>query len=71
LVDERAARLLARARGLRVRGSLSALIEAKRRGRVPTVQPLLDSLRASGFWLDDRTYSAVLQMADESEPSAG
>lgn len=71
LVDERAARELARARGLRVLGSLGVLLEAKFRGRLPTVQPLLDRLRASGFWLDDRTYSAVLQMADERGPTRG
>jgi hypothetical protein len=69
LVDERAARDLARARGVRVLGSLGVLLEAKRRGRLPTVQPLLDSLRASGFWLDARTYSAVLEMAGEREPT--
>jgi hypothetical protein len=67
LVDERAARELARARGLRVRGSVGVLIEAKRRGRLPMVRTVLDSLRASGFWLDDRTYAAALEMAEESD----
>ncbi len=65
LIDERAARNMARARGLHVRGSLGILLDGKRQGRLAAVRPYLDRLRATGFWLDDRTYAAVLQAADE------
>lgn len=66
LVDERAARNLARQYGIAVRGMLGVLLEAKSRGLLTAVRPWRDRLRETGFWLDDETYDAVLDLASES-----
>jgi len=65
LVDEHAARQFARAQGIALRGPLGVLLDAKRLGRLGAVRPHVDHLRATGFWLDDRTYATVLELAGE------
>lgn len=54
LVDERAGRAIAVQRGLRVTGTVGLLVEARRRGLIPKVVPLLKQLRLElGFYLSD------------------
>lgn len=54
LVDERVGRLAAVQRGLRVTGTVGLLVEACRRGMIPSVAPLLERLRSElGFHLTD------------------
>lgn len=65
LIDERAARNYARARGLQVRGTLGVVLHAKRRGLIERATPLLDDLRQSGFWLDETTYRRARELALE------
>ena len=65
LIDERAARRYALARGLQVRGTLGVVLHAKRRGLIEHATPLLDYLRRSGFWLDDATYRKARELASE------
>lgn len=65
LIDGKAARTYARARGLQVRGTLGVLLHAKRRGLIERATPLLDDLRRSGFWLDDATYRKARELASE------
>lgn len=67
LLDEREARHAAELLGLRPLGVLGILLEAKRRGLIPTVRPALDALRAdAGFYLHDALYVQVVQEAGES-----
>lgn len=66
LLDERRGRSIAQRFGLKFIGLLGMLIEAKRRGLVPAVKPVLDDLIVkAGFWLDNRLYMRVLQEAGE------
>jgi uncharacterized protein len=66
LMDERRGRDIAAHFGLRVIGLLGVLIEAKQRGNIPAVKPILDDLRTkAGFWVSQQLYVRVLQAAGE------
>lgn len=65
VIDERRARLLARALGLRVTGSVGILLRAKREGLVPAIRPCLDAMQARGVWLSERLRAAALIEAGE------
>lgn len=66
LVDERKARRVALHYGLEVTGVGGLLIEAKRKGLIPLVKPLLDDLEARiAFRMKPSFYDAVLRAAGE------
>jgi uncharacterized protein len=65
VIDDAAARQSAEAEGQRVVGLLGWLIYLKQRGVVSEVKPVLDDMRASGFYLDDPGYRSILRRADE------
>ncbi|MEW6367813.1 MAG: DUF3368 domain-containing protein [Acidobacteriota bacterium] len=66
-LDEKEARREAERLGLNVMGVVGVLLEAKARGLVSAVRPLLDSLRHdAGFWLSDAVYQSALGLAGES-----
>lgn len=67
LIDEQRGRATAQRLGLRVIGLLGILIEAKHRGLVEAVKPLLDALISrAGFWVRKDLYRRVLQAAGEN-----
>ncbi|MBW4551554.1 MAG: DUF3368 domain-containing protein [Aphanocapsa sp. GSE-SYN-MK-11-07L] len=66
LIDERRGRLIADRLNLNYTGILGILIEAKRRGLIISVKPLLDSLiNQAGFWVAEPVYNRILQLANE------
>ena len=65
LIDERAGRSAAHALGLAVRGTLGMLVEARLRGVVEAVGPILMELESSGFRSSPELRSWVLQAAGE------
>lgn len=66
LIDERRGRLIAERLKLNYTGILGILIEAKRRGLILSVKPLLDALiNQAGFWVAQPVYNRVLRLADE------
>lgn len=65
LLDERRGRLAAGRFGLRVVGLLGVLIDAKRRGLILQIKPLLDELIRIGFRISQELYERVLQAAGE------
>lgn len=65
LMDERLGRAAAAQFGLKVVGLLGVLIEAKQRGLIPEVKPLMDALMNLGFHLKQDLYQRVLQTAGE------
>ena len=66
LIDERRGRAEADRLGLNITGLLGLLIEAKRRGLVIAVRPLVDGLIAtSEFRVSPALYRRILEMADE------
>lgn len=66
ILDDALARRHAEILGISLTGTLGILLDAKRRGLVPAVTPLIDDLQRLGFRLSDRTRRAVLRMAEES-----
>jgi predicted nucleic acid-binding protein len=68
LIDEHLGREIALYMGVRCIGLIGVLVEAKRKGLISGVRPLMDALRdVAGFWVDKVLYRRVLQ--DEGELS--
>ncbi len=66
LIDEARGRGVAQHLGLHVTGTAGVLLEAKRRGHIAAVRPLLDELRDRyAFRLADSLYAWVVREADE------
>lgn len=66
LIDEAEARKVAARLGLRFVGVLGVLLEAKDRGHLPAVRPVLDKLvQTAGFWLSDDLYRRTVEAAGE------
>lgn len=66
ILDDGLARRVAQSRGLAIRGTLGTLLDAKNKGLIETVAPLLDQLDILGFRLADNTRRVVLRMAGEA-----
>ncbi|MCA9942596.1 MAG: DUF3368 domain-containing protein [Anaerolineales bacterium] len=66
VIDERLGRQAARQLGLAVTGSTGVLIEAKKRGYIPAVRPLLEAARQQGYWLSDELINIAAKMAGET-----
>lgn len=67
LLDDALARRVAQAAGLEVWGTLRVLLEAKSRGLVQSVEPLLDRLEEAGMWISPGVRQRVLVLAGEAE----
>jgi predicted nucleic acid-binding protein len=66
LMDEYLGRETASYMDVRCVGLIGVLVEAKRKGLIDRIQPLLDTLQhVAGFWIGDALYKRVLQ--DEGE----
>jgi uncharacterized protein len=65
LLDDRPARRLAQALGLRVRGTIGVLVVAKRAGILPAVRPSLDALAQFNFYSTPDLYRRALAAARE------
>lgn len=65
ILDDALARRHAETLGIPLTGTLGILLDAKRRGLVASVTPLIGDLQRMGFRLSERTRRAVLHMAGE------
>lgn len=66
ILDDLQARALAKANGLRFTGTLGCLVEAKSRGLVDAVAPLIEKLRDSArFWISTEVETRILRDAKE------
>lgn len=65
VMDDGEGRRMARALGLPVTGTAGILVEAKVRGLLPAIAPLLDQLVTEGLWLSETMRRAVLDAAGE------
>jgi predicted nucleic acid-binding protein len=69
LIDERKAREAAAQRGIDVVGSLWVLKEAKQRGMILVVHPIIEELLAIGYWLHpEHVIRPFLQEMGELPP---
>ena len=69
LVDERKAREAAEQRGIEVVGSLWVLKEAKQRGMILAVRPIIEDLLAVGYWFHpERVIRHFLEEMGELPP---
>ena len=65
IVDDKAARLEAQARGLRFIGLLGVLLQAKQRGLLSSLAPVLQDLVGSGYFISGALLLQVLNIAGE------
>jgi uncharacterized protein len=66
LIDERRGRLVASRLNFRYTGILGILVEAKSKGLITEVKPLLDALiNEAGFWVAEPLYNSTLQLVNE------
>jgi predicted nucleic acid-binding protein len=67
LLDDALARRIAQKAGLTVWGTLKVLLEAKSRGLVETLTPLVDRLERTGMRISSSVRLRVLALAGEAE----
>jgi len=65
VLDDRDARRVARQLGIPVTGTLGLLVDAKQRGLIPAVAPLLDELERHNFHMSPCIRVAILKAAGE------
>jgi predicted nucleic acid-binding protein len=66
-IDERRGRSVAKRLGIDVVGTLGILVEAKQKGLIPALRPLLDDLlMKAGFRISQQLYARVLEAVQEA-----
>ena len=65
IIDERKARRIAKDIGLNVTGTLGILVEAKQRGLVRELKPLLDKLIKNEIRISKKLYQDILELVNE------
>jgi predicted nucleic acid-binding protein len=66
VLDDRLARRVAEAVGLKFTGTLGLLLDAKRAGYIPAIAPLLDQLHVLRFRISPQTRQVILGLAGET-----
>lgn len=66
IIDEKKAREEAKRIGLPVRGTVGVLLDAKKKGLIDTIKPLLEVLRDNDMYLDQSFIDDVLRLAGEA-----
>ncbi len=69
LVDDAKGREAARRMRLDIIGAAGVLALARRAGLIPALRPLLEALRADGYFLSPAVVAAALRLAREPDPS--
>lgn len=67
LIDEKAARQVAKTRNLPLIGTMGVLLLSKRQGYIKNVKDILDQMQQQGTRISDRLYIQVLTLAEELE----
>lgn len=65
IIDERKGRKLASQLDLKIIGSLALIIEAKRKGYITAVKPILEKIAATNFYISEHLKSLILRNAEE------
>jgi predicted nucleic acid-binding protein len=65
VLDERAARAVATARGLQIIGTTGLLVRAKHQHLIPAVRPYLERMQSQGVRYSQRFVQEILRQIDE------
>jgi len=65
LIDDLKARKIAKLRGLNVIGTIGVLLDAKGKGVIKELKPLLDELIEKGIRIRRELYDHALELANE------
>ena len=65
LIDDLKARKIAKLRGLNVIGTIGVLLDAKEKGVIKELKPLLDELIEKGIRIRRELYDHALELANE------
>jgi uncharacterized protein len=66
LIDERKGRAVGNSLGISMTGVLGVLIEAKSKGLILAVKPVLnDVITKAGFWVQPNLYTSILNAVGE------
>lgn len=65
IVDDRTARKVAKSLNLKATGTLGVLIQAKKRGLIASVRPILVKIAATDFRISQKIIDSVLALAGE------
>lgn len=65
ILDDEKARKTAISEGLRITGLLAFLIQAKEKGIIKRVKPIIDELKHKGFFISEGLYQDAIQKAGE------
>lgn len=65
VLDDELARKIARNEGFKVSGLLALLVKAKEEQLIPSVKPILNELKAKGFYLSETLYNKILEESKE------
>ena len=66
ILDDRKAWGVAKEAGVPLTGTLGVILQAKNKGIVSEVAPVLERLMKEGFWLSDELQSHLLKLAGEA-----
>lgn len=66
LIDERLGRAVAKQQSIPVVGVMGVLLEAKTRGKIDALRPLIEQLLDNGYRLSERVIEIVLKRAGEN-----
>ena len=66
ILDESRGRALANSYHIPLTGSIGCLVQAKHKGIIPAIKPLLDAMQAEArFWIHERLYQKILAENNE------
>ena len=68
VLDDKKARRVAQQLGLKVIGTIGVLVDAKRKGVIPAIAPLLTALEKVNFRLTQALHYEALRLCDEEPP---
>lgn len=66
ILDDREGRRMARAKGVRVTGTIGVLVEARAGGHIDSLRAELDRVVEAGLWISEAFYDRLIQEFDES-----
>jgi len=65
VIDDNAAKKTAKYLGLAVTGTVGILLKAKKSGIIKEIRPVLETMKAEGFYISESVEQMILGQADE------